>query len=109
MDIVDVGIIRQKIVELGITHLHYTSKYLNALGALEEPHYLKKVISGGEAITKELVACWGRLLMNSYGPTESTVTVIQAPKYGQDGVLSNIGRPINNTKVYVLKFKYLEV
>ncbi len=102
MDIVDVGIIRQKIVELGITHLHYTSKYLNALGALEEPHYLKKVISGGEAITKELVACWGRLLMNSYGPTESTVTVIQAIDYVQNSTINSIGRPINNTKVYVL-------
>ncbi len=102
MEILDIGIISQKIVQSGITHLHSTPQYLNALGALEEPHYLNRVISGAEAISKELVSIWGPILINSYGPTESTVTSIQATQYGQDGVLNNIGRPINNTQIYVL-------
>jgi non-ribosomal peptide synthetase component F len=92
LDIKDVSVIKQKIVALSITHLHATPKYLIALGEIEDPHCLKRVISGGEAISTDLVPLWGRLLMNSYGPTESTVTSIQAPQYGQDGVLNNIGQ-----------------
>jgi non-ribosomal peptide synthetase component F len=72
-DIKDVGVIKQKIVALSITYLHATPQYLNALGALEESHYLKRVMSGGERISAKLVACWGNLLINAYGPTESTV------------------------------------
>jgi non-ribosomal peptide synthetase component F len=73
MDILDVGIIKQKIVALRITHLTYSANYLNTLGTIAEPHYLRRIISGGESISAELAACWGNLLINAYGPTESTV------------------------------------
>jgi non-ribosomal peptide synthetase component F len=53
-DIKDVGVIKQKIVALSITYLHATPQYLNALGALEESHYLKRVMSGGERISANI-------------------------------------------------------
>ncbi|WP_183559185.1 non-ribosomal peptide synthetase [Mucilaginibacter sp. SP1R1] len=67
-----------------------------------------KVICGGEALPKELaekITSRAASLWNVYGPTETTVwsTVKQIKA---DDSLITIGRPIDNTSIYILD-KYL--
>src|SRR5947208_16212357 len=66
------------------------------------PHF-RGVIVGGEACTAELVARWapGRRMINAYGPTESTVVSTWSEPLSPGGT-PPIGRPIWNTRVYVL-------
>ena len=67
---------------------------------------LKKLVTGGSAITKELVAKWKdkAAYMNAYGPTEYSV-IATTWKYrneetGYDSV--PIGKPVSNTRIYIL-------
>jgi amino acid adenylation domain-containing protein/non-ribosomal peptide synthase protein (TIGR01720 family) len=63
----------------------------------------RTVIVGGDVCTVELVHRWasGRRMINSYGPTESTVVSTWSDPLIL-GATPPIGRPIWNTKVYVL-------
>jgi amino acid adenylation domain-containing protein/non-ribosomal peptide synthase protein (TIGR01720 family) len=63
----------------------------------------RTLIVGGDACSPELVARWapGRRMINSYGPTESTV-VSTWTRPLTPGRVPAIGRPIWNTQVYVL-------
>lgn len=92
----------QKIVEWGITHLHATPTYLSVLGHPGEGHSLRRVISGGESCLPVLRRIWGELLINKYGPTETTVTALECLDYHAQARVNCIGRPIGNTRVYVL-------
>ncbi|QTD96744.1 non-ribosomal peptide synthetase [Streptomyces cyanogenus] len=60
------------------------------------------LVAGAEAVPPELVARWspGRRVMNMYGPTESTVAVTMAGPLG--GGVVPIGRPVANTRAFVL-------
>ncbi|GFJ83607.1 hypothetical protein Phou_077870 [Phytohabitans houttuyneae] len=62
------------------------------------------VIVGGEACSADLVSAWapGRRLINSYGPTECTVVATWSQPLTADGSAPPIGRPLPNTRVYVL-------
>ncbi|NPC76705.1 non-ribosomal peptide synthase/polyketide synthase, partial [Pyxidicoccus fallax] len=64
---------------------------------------LRTVISGGEALSEEVVARWapGRRFINSYGPTEATV-VATLTECVADGRVPSIGRPLANVRAYVL-------
>jgi acyl-CoA synthetase (AMP-forming)/AMP-acid ligase II/acyl carrier protein len=64
---------------------------------------LRTLILGGDACTPDLVARWapGRRLINAYGPTESTVVATWSEPLAPGGT-PPIGRPIWNTKTYVL-------
>ncbi len=66
------------------------------------PHF-QTLIVGGEACPGELVERWapGRRMINSYGPTESTVVSTWTEPLAPGGS-PPIGRPIWNTRVYVL-------
>ncbi|MGH3786896.1 MAG: non-ribosomal peptide synthetase, partial [Pseudonocardiaceae bacterium] len=66
------------------------------------PHF-RTLIVGGEACSGELVDRWasGRRMINSYGPTESTVVSTWTEPLSPAGT-PPIGRPIWNTRVYVL-------
>ncbi|QEG40703.1 non-ribosomal peptide synthetase/type I polyketide synthase [Roseimaritima ulvae] len=63
---------------------------------------LRMVVSAGEACTPSCIRNWahGRTFFNGYGPTEATVwsTIYQA----HDDSPPPIGRPIPNSKAYVL-------
>ncbi|WP_395823741.1 amino acid adenylation domain-containing protein [Archangium minus] len=67
-------------------------------------HPRLKMLCGGEALPRELanalVSC-GAGLWNLYGPTETTIwSMVHRVEEGQGSV--SIGRPIANTRVYVL-------
>jgi amino acid adenylation domain-containing protein len=68
-------------------------------GALPE---LSTLITGAEPLSAELVDRWapGRTFRNAFGPTEATVDVTTADLRAGDRPV--IGRPLPNTRVYVL-------
>jgi amino acid adenylation domain-containing protein len=75
---------------------------LAALPAAALPQ-LTTLIVGGEACTPEVVAPWlcGRSVFNAYGPTEASVCTTM---FGcvADGRMPALGRPLANTRTYVL-------
>jgi amino acid adenylation domain-containing protein/non-ribosomal peptide synthase protein (TIGR01720 family) len=63
------------------------------------------LVVAGEACSPELVATWsaGRRMINAYGPTETTVcATMSRPVSAATQMPPPIGRPITNTRVYVL-------
>lgn len=64
---------------------------------------LKTVVTGGEYCSKELAKQWADKvrLINAYGPTEATVCVTMAI-IKKTQTSPPIGKPINNTKIYIL-------
>ncbi len=78
---------------------------------IEECTSLKKVFSGGEALTKELKdKLFDKLnvdFYNLYGPTEATIdaTFYKCEKISSENYVS-IGKPVYNTRIYILD-KYL--
>jgi amino acid adenylation domain-containing protein len=64
----------------------------------------RTVIVGGDACPAQLVQTWapGRRMINSYGPTESTVVAAWSDPLVPGGGAPPIGRPIWNTRAYVL-------
>ena len=79
---------------------------------LSLPASLRLVIIGGEKASSDRVATWNRIvgrrvrLLNTYGPTETTiaVTVCDLSSYPASALenFSPIGRPYPNTTAYVL-------
>ncbi|MFD5558806.1 non-ribosomal peptide synthase/polyketide synthase, partial [Streptomyces sp. NPDC127068] len=89
-----------------VTHVTVPASVLGGLpvGAESGLSSLEVVVLAGEAAPPELVARWsrgGRLVVNAYGPTESTVCVSMSGALTGDGVVP-IGRPVVNTRVFVL-------
>jgi len=75
------------------------------LGTLEgqKTPKLRTLIVGGEACPPELAGLWleGRRMVNAYGPTEATACVTLSRPLKSGGAIP-IGRPISNTRVYLL-------
>ncbi|WP_075661221.1 thaxtomin non-ribosomal peptide synthetase TxtB [Streptomyces acidiscabies] len=88
--------------EEGITHFTLPASTLAALpdGALPAG---ATVVNVGEACNSELVRRWspGRLLVNAYGPTESTVSATMSGPLAGAGI-PPIGRPLSDTRIHVL-------
>jgi amino acid adenylation domain-containing protein len=65
---------------------------------------LRTVIAAGEACPAELVQRWavGRDFFNAYGPTETTVCASFYKCDADEAGGPPIGRPINNTHLYIL-------
>lgn len=70
---------------------------------VEELPALQTIIVAGEACSADIVARWGRdrRFFNAYGPTEATVCATIAECTDAQNQPS-IGRPIANTRVYIL-------
>src|SRR5215475_4456972 len=85
------------------THALVPPAALATVPAAELPDF-RTVIVGGEACTAELVDRWapGRRMINSYGPTESTVVSTWSRPLAPGTGVPPIGRPIPNTRAYVL-------
>jgi acyl-coenzyme A synthetase/AMP-(fatty) acid ligase len=64
----------------------------------------RTVIVGGDACPADLVQRWapGRRMINSYGPTEATVVATWSGPLTPAAASPPIGRPIWNTRCYVL-------
>jgi amino acid adenylation domain-containing protein/FkbM family methyltransferase len=96
------------VLDLPTAVWHHVSPHLDARSdAL--PQSLRVVVIGGEAALPGQVRAWqaatgGRVrLLNSYGPTETTigVTLWEAPESGPVSLVP-IGKPVPNTRCYVL-------
>jgi amino acid adenylation domain-containing protein len=87
-----------------ITHTLLSPSVLSALPSNEGLESLSTLIVGGEACPPELARRWaqGRRLLNAYGPTESTVYASMHRWHPQDIGTLPIGRPIANTRIYIL-------
>ncbi|GFM76939.1 non-ribosomal peptide synthetase [Pseudomonas cichorii] len=72
------------------------------------PEHVRVVVIGGEELSTEAVQQWfaraGHTprLLNTYGPTEATIVTTAAEVRPQDTPNRCIGRPLANTRVYVL-------
>ncbi|MFJ9476074.1 amino acid adenylation domain-containing protein [Streptomyces mirabilis] len=85
-----------------VTHVTMPPSVLAALPSDGLPSGTTVVVAS-EACPGPLVARWapGNRMFNAYGPTESTVcATVSEPLSGSDG--PPIGRPLDNTRVYVL-------
>ncbi|QUQ65086.1 non-ribosomal peptide synthase/polyketide synthase [Kutzneria sp. CA-103260] len=85
-----------------ITHALIPPAALGTLPDVDLPEF-GTLIVGADACPAELVERWapGRRMINAYGPTESTVVATWSDVLSPGGI-PPIGRPIRNTKVYVL-------
>ncbi len=93
------------IISHKVTHLHATPSFLQAI-TLDNTSNLRRIISGGEPCTLELASRFieGYDFFNKYGPTEATISSVNCvvAKGMVEGGIVPIGKPINNTKVYIL-------
>jgi amino acid adenylation domain-containing protein len=99
------------VVDLPTVYWHELTDALDKQ-QLALPANLRLVIIGGEKASSDRVTAWNRIvgnqiqLLNTYGPTETTiaVTLCDLGVYPADKLqdISPIGRPYQNTKVYIL-------
>ncbi|WP_175454226.1 non-ribosomal peptide synthetase, partial [Algoriphagus alkaliphilus] len=85
-----------------ITHFTAPPSVLAILNPSDFPA-LEVVVSGGEALRKEIAQRWAKQkkLFNAYGPTEATIEV-SASEIKSDTTAVAIGKPLPNTSFYVL-------
>ncbi|WP_433331808.1 amino acid adenylation domain-containing protein [Spirillospora sp. CA-294931] len=99
--------------EHGVTTMAMVSTMLAAFlqsaldtGTLDGLRGLRRVFSGGEALTGEFAGRWRELtgvpIHNVYGPTETTVQVSHWEYDGSADAAVPIGRPVAGTRLYVL-------
>ncbi|UCH97013.1 MAG: AMP-binding protein, partial [Candidatus Aminicenantes bacterium] len=102
--LLDSRLFEEFISSQAITHIHAVPSFLNNI-QLKNNYQLKRVIAGGDVCPVSLAKKWMKHcdFYNEYGPTETTVTSIEIEVKEVDEALSSlpIGRPINNTTVYL--------
>ncbi|MFD0548919.1 amino acid adenylation domain-containing protein [Streptomyces rectiviolaceus] len=91
------------ITEFEVTHTDLVAPMLISLPEGDFPS-LRGFVVGGEALPGEMVERWspGRTVMQVYGPTESTVVATMSDPLAPAELAPPIGRPIWNTRTYVL-------
>ncbi|MGH3787787.1 MAG: amino acid adenylation domain-containing protein, partial [Pseudonocardiaceae bacterium] len=108
---VDVEVLRRMIIQYGLTGLFLTAG-LFRLVAQEVPECLagvREVWTGGDvvpaaAVRRVLAACPGVVVVDAYGPAETTTYATRHSMCRVDAVpeVVPIGRPLDNMQVYVL-------
>ncbi|MBD2784872.1 amino acid adenylation domain-containing protein, partial [Xenorhabdus sp. DI] len=85
-----------------ISHVALPPTALATMDSL--PDSLHTLLVVGEACSPALVKRWaqGRQMFNGYGPTETTVCATLYPCDSQEESAPPIGRPIANTRIYIL-------
>jgi acyl-coenzyme A synthetase/AMP-(fatty) acid ligase len=109
----DVRLLAEVVVEERATVLQGVPSLLRVLveeeALAQSRGRLRRVFSGGEALTAELAEAWsertGAQVFNLYGPTETTIDMTvwpyeKAKTYA--GQILPLGRPIPNATVYIL-------
>ncbi len=90
------------LIDEHVTVLSQTPSAVNALA----PHGLESValMVAGEACTPETVARWapGRVMINGYGPTETTIYASISAPLTPDTTAVPIGTPVPGTALFVL-------
>ncbi|MFC9233490.1 amino acid adenylation domain-containing protein [Streptomyces decoyicus] len=92
------------LAERAITHAHLPASLLVGMPRRELPS-LASLMVGAEACPPDVTAFWsaGRRMVNAYGPTEATVDTCFAVCGPEQGAgPTPIGRPVFNTRLYVL-------
>ncbi|MEW2283896.1 non-ribosomal peptide synthase/polyketide synthase [Streptomyces sp. NPDC047841] len=107
----DAALVRRAVAEQGVTCLWLTAGLFRLL-AQEDPGCLRgarEVWTGGEAVPGAVVrrvldACPGLTVVDGYGPTETTTFATRRAFRSGDPLpaVLPIGRPLDNTRVYVL-------
>lgn len=107
----DLHSLSRLIAEQAVTHVRLGPSLLSVFleqGNLDNMHSLKRVFCGGETLPFDLQERFFELLpavslYNQYGPTETCVaaTIWQCEPQSERSVVP-IGRPIANTRVYIL-------
>ncbi|WP_172381755.1 non-ribosomal peptide synthetase [Streptomyces sp. MNP-20] len=108
---VEAAVVRSAITERGVRFLWLTAGLFRLL-AQEDPTCLRgarEVWTGGEAVPGAVVrrvldACPDLTVVDGYGPTETTTFATRRPFRAGDPLppVLPIGRPLDNTRVYVL-------
>jgi amino acid adenylation domain-containing protein/non-ribosomal peptide synthase protein (TIGR01720 family) len=85
-----------------ITHLTLPASALASM-PVDSLSSVQVLIVAGEACSEQLMKKWsvGRVFINSYGPTEATVSVCNAQLCAEDHKV-HIGKPLANTQCWVL-------
>ena len=88
----------------GITHATLPPAVLASMREKADLKSLRTLITAGEVLTNGLVKRWAqeRQLINAYGPTEATVCATLHECQAEEAGDPPIGRPIANTRVYIL-------
>ncbi|WP_329560680.1 non-ribosomal peptide synthetase [Kitasatospora sp. NBC_01266] len=107
----DAAAIRSLKTRHRLTHLHLTAGLFRVLAEDDPAAFagIHEVGTGGDivpatAVRRVLDACPGIVVRNTYGPTETTLCATQVPVVdsGQVPPVLPIGRPMDNTRAYVL-------
>ncbi len=92
------------LAQFGITHATLPPAVLATVSKDSDLESLRELVVAGEALPDSLASRWsqGRQLTNAYGPTETTIWATRhVCEVGAQGNPS-IGRPITNTRTYIL-------
>lgn len=94
----------QTINSAGITHTLLPPAVLAAIPLGENLETVRLLVSGGDIVTEDIARRWagGRRLVNAYGPTEITVAASLHDCRSDALGAPPIGRPILNTRIYIL-------
>ncbi|MFJ2746357.1 amino acid adenylation domain-containing protein, partial [Streptomyces sp. NPDC087440] len=93
------------ISEFGVTHATLPPATLPVLGESGGLPSVLTLVVAGEACSAEVARTWsrGRRMLNIYGPTEATVASTSSEPLTPEAVgVPPIGRPVWNTRAYVL-------
>jgi amino acid adenylation domain-containing protein len=104
---VDPERLRDFFVDRGVTLAFAPTPVAQALVSLEWPASmpLRALLTGGDRLTASPPSRLPFALINNYGPTETTVLATSGRVQADDdasALAPSIGRPIDNTQVYVL-------